>query len=629
MSASESRRRVEHPRLEHGAAARGLAHAQHARLLGVVGQRRGLHQPVAARRRVAGDDAVAVRVAGQRRDDVRVARRAGRAPPGRPSTLVSGWWETTITRRSPAAASWPRSHATCSAREDAARADVAAHGVERDHAHGAADVEGVVHARAAAAVAAGGAQARDSLVRGQLAPRRRRARRARCVPGSPPLRALSTSCGVSAFSLRGTSSAGVGRDQALVADGDGLGRRRARRARRPRAGRGCRAPGTTARAARPRGTAAARRRAARGGAAGRRRGGSRRGRGRRPPARPDSRRAPGVGVGAAAVEDARAPARARWPARCRPGRRVTRTASGRAALTERTAASSTWAESASCGRKVEENGPPRRSRNGTRAGDSSSRTWASVRTARVASVRPGRGGAREVACGRAAARRARAAGTPSPSGSRQVARSVEPSGSGGAASRAAAAGERRARASASEATARASLLPQPCDAAARRSRGARPTPPPRAPSSASPPSGERRLARPRSAAPGRRSPRPGAPTSGASTSRSSARARTAAGSATASAAPASTAPTVDALGAGGAQQRERRRGARGPRGRAPARARRGRRARRRWPRRAAARPACRGRRRCASSRPPTARGRAPSARQPPRDRARGRRRERA
>ena len=47
---------------------------------------------------------------------------------------------------------------------------------------------------------------------------------------------------------------------------------------------------------------------------------------------------------------------------------MTRTASGRAALTERTAASSTWAESASCGRKVEEKGPPRRSRNGTRAG---------------------------------------------------------------------------------------------------------------------------------------------------------------------------------------------------------------------------------------------------------------------
>ena len=88
-----------------------------------------------------------------------------------------------------------------------------------------------------------------------------------------------------------------------------------------------------------------------------RRGGSRRGRGRSPPGRPGSRGRRSRG----------SPGRRRGPRAQRElvGLRVVdqiagdEHASGRAALTERTAASRTWAESASWGRKVEEKGPPR------------------------------------------------------------------------------------------------------------------------------------------------------------------------------------------------------------------------------------------------------------------------------
>ena len=80
------------------------------------------------------------------------------------------------------------------------------------------------------------------------------------------------------------------------------------------------------------------------------------------------------------------------------------------------------AVSASCGRKVELNGAPKRSRNGTRAGDSASSTCASVTCPSVASVRTGRGVA--AAVGRAAPRpplqHAVAAGR------RSVASSVDP-----------------------------------------------------------------------------------------------------------------------------------------------------------------------------------------------------------
>ena len=87
----------------HGPAARGLADPQHAALLGEVGQRGGLDQEVAARRRVPRrrSGCGASRPPAARR---RAGRgRAAPAPGAAPATLVSGWWETTTTRRSPAA----------------------------------------------------------------------------------------------------------------------------------------------------------------------------------------------------------------------------------------------------------------------------------------------------------------------------------------------------------------------------------------------------------------------------------------------------------------------------------------------------------------------------------------------
>ena len=144
----------------------GLAHPQRARLLGIVGQRRGLHQPVAAGRACCrGGDAVVVRVAGQRRHDVRVGveqRQGRRAARDLGQRLVGDDDHAGAPRR---AASWAPSQRDLRGRQHAAGADVAAHGVEHDHAHRAPGVEGVVHPRAAAAVPAGRAQAGDRLAR--------------------------------------------------------------------------------------------------------------------------------------------------------------------------------------------------------------------------------------------------------------------------------------------------------------------------------------------------------------------------------------------------------------------------------------------------------------------------------
>ena len=106
---------------------------------------------------------------------------------------------------------------------------------------------------------------------------------------------------------------------------------------------------------------------------------------------------------------------------------VTMTASGRRRFTARTPAASTCVLSASCGRNVDENTPPRRSRNGTRAGDSSSRTCVSVSCATVAITAPVR------AAGASSVRSSSGSpgprsSAPSPSRSTSVASSVEAAG---------------------------------------------------------------------------------------------------------------------------------------------------------------------------------------------------------
>jgi len=88
----------------------------------------------------------------------------------------------------------------------------------------------------------------------------------------------------------------------------------------------------------------------------------------------------------------------------------------------RTAASSVWVENASCGRNVEFNGAPIRSRNGTRAGDSSSRTCVSVSCPNVTSVFPSFAGLPRSTKGSAGP----ASRNPSPLASTSVPRSVEP-----------------------------------------------------------------------------------------------------------------------------------------------------------------------------------------------------------
>ena len=137
---------------------------------------------------------------------------------------------------------------------------------------------------------------------------------------------------------------------------------------------------------------------------------------------------------------------------------VTNTACGCSRLSARTAASSVCVENASWGRKVDVNGGPIRSRNGTRAGDSSSRTWVSVSWAKVASVRPGF----------ARRRRGRRSGSPGPGLEEPVAvgvdergaASVEPGAGRGRRASPPHAGEREQR---DERARRASLLPQPRD----------------------------------------------------------------------------------------------------------------------------------------------------------------------
>ncbi len=163
--------RVEHPRLHGGAAARGLAQAQDAPLLGVVGQRGGLDQEIAARGRPARGHAVVVGVAGQQRDHPRVAVEQGEGvggPGHLGQRLVADHHHPAVTGR-PQLARQPRD---LRRDEHARRADVAAHGVERDHADPAPRVEGLVHARPGAAVSARRAQAGDRLGRAELAPGR-------------------------------------------------------------------------------------------------------------------------------------------------------------------------------------------------------------------------------------------------------------------------------------------------------------------------------------------------------------------------------------------------------------------------------------------------------------------------
>ena len=64
---------LDHPRLQHEPAPRSAVELERAGLLRVVRERGGADQPVAAGRRAARRDRVAVRVARDRGDDVRVA----------------------------------------------------------------------------------------------------------------------------------------------------------------------------------------------------------------------------------------------------------------------------------------------------------------------------------------------------------------------------------------------------------------------------------------------------------------------------------------------------------------------------------------------------------------------------
>jgi hypothetical protein len=172
---------------------------------------------------VAGDDAVVVRVAGQRRDDVAIAVEQARAPLAAvharqrlvgddDHARVAGGGERPRATRLLGGehAAEPTSRRTVSSTIDADRA---------------AGVEGVVHARAAAAVAAGGAQPRDGLARGQLAARGSGATRA-VRPRQPAAqRAVDELRRERVLAARHVE-AGVGRDEALAADGDRCGRRR-------------------------------------------------------------------------------------------------------------------------------------------------------------------------------------------------------------------------------------------------------------------------------------------------------------------------------------------------------------------------------------------------------------------
>ena len=87
---------------------------------------------------------------------------------------------------------------------------------------------------------------------------------------------------------------------------------------------------------------------------------------------------------------------------------VSSTASGRWVFIARIAALSTCGLSASCGRNAVVTGGPSRSRNGTRAGDSSSRTWVSVSWPKPRDLARGARRAARARCGRRAARPARA-----------------------------------------------------------------------------------------------------------------------------------------------------------------------------------------------------------------------------
>ena len=209
---------------------------------------------------------------------------------------------------------------------------------------------------------------------------------------------------------------------------------------------------------------------------------------------------------------------------------VTTTACGRSRASARTAASSTWVENASCGRKVEVSGAPMRSRNGTRAGDSSSRTWTSESWPKVASTRPPAG-----PLSGSPGPRSR---NPSPSRSTTVASSVDVAGG-----------------------ALAAPPPQPASARTARARAARliPRAGRRRPALGGRGGPRARSRRRRARAGRRRRARPGRPsgaigsdakpaarraTSGPSTAASSATPSSAPGSATAAAAPSSTSATV-------------------------------------------------------------------------------------
>ena len=317
------------------------------------------------------------------------ARAASASSP--PSVLSSGLWLKTSTARLAGAGELRAQPVELLRTQEAARAAVAVDGVEHERAGVRAQVDGVVERPAAGGGAQrgrrGGAlgQRGDELARPQEAPLGSGAT-VRERPGAP---ASSSARTAAALSVPGSArTSGSSPVTIRVAGGEGVELRGRRRlaldeqvvvAERGVPGRA--QPGRAERRAR-------RRRAAPDGAARRGRGGRRAGRPRRPPARPRSPGAPVSGStsppsstasawrsSAADAESSRSP--------------VTNAASGRTPFAARTAAARTCVLSASCGRNVEPNGAPRRSRNGTRPGDSSSRTCRSVSCTTVASTSPG------------------------------------------------------------------------------------------------------------------------------------------------------------------------------------------------------------------------------------------------
>ncbi len=244
---------VEHPGLEHGAAAGRLADAQHARLLGEVGQRRGRASARSRPPRWAaprcGCDAcgrparrASRGCASSRRSSGRAAGRAGQRLMGEDEhPAVAGALELASDERDLGRV------------DHAARAALALDRVEHDRAHARAEVE----RRSPAARP----PRRAVRPRPRSGPSRRR-------PGSGAVRArapgqAAAEQAVDRLGRQGALAAlhaqrGVGRDRARGRRGPARRSARCARARRRRAGRGCPPPDATARAARARGTGAGR-----------------------------------------------------------------------------------------------------------------------------------------------------------------------------------------------------------------------------------------------------------------------------------------------------------------------------------------------------------------------------------